>query len=112
MADDPVRNPTQAAHPIPLGTGHPFGTNVPSRKWRSELRTAPFTDQTGMVWVTDSTHLRMYHPRSNTVFTACSDQRFHQQPIKFGRAGGIALSEGKIFVVDSGKVMLLTAHED
>jgi hypothetical protein len=54
----------------------------------------------------------MYNPRSNTVFTACSDQRLHQQPIKFGRAGGIALSGGKIFVVDSGKVMLLTPHED
>jgi DNA-binding beta-propeller fold protein YncE len=89
-----------------------FADGRPALHTRFERPSGVAIDQTGMVWVTDSTHLRMYNPRSNTVFTACSDQRLHQQPIKFGRAGGIALSGGKIFVVDSGKVMLLTPHED
>jgi hypothetical protein len=56
----------------------------------------------------------MYSPRSNTVSTACSDQRLHQQPIKFRSASGIAVADGKIFVVESGsgKVLRLTPHED
>ena len=54
----------------------------------------------------------MYSPLTNTVSTACSDERLHQKPIKFEHAKGIAVSAGKIFVVDSNKIMLLTPHED
>jgi DNA-binding beta-propeller fold protein YncE len=96
---------------VPTDTAQ-FADRRPALQARFERPSGVAVDQTGMVWVTDGAHLRMYHPRSNTVFTACSDQRLHQQPIKFGRANGIALSGGKIFVVDSGKVMLLTPHED
>jgi hypothetical protein len=68
----------------------------------------------GTVWVADGTHVRMYVPLANAVFTACSDTMQHQQPIKFKGATGIALSQGKIFVVDSGanQIMRLTPHED
>jgi len=89
-----------------------FADRRPALQVRFERPTGVAVDETGMVWVTDGAHLRMYHPRSNTVFTACSDRRLHQQPIKFGHATGIALSGGKIFVVDSGKVLVLTPHED
>lgn len=68
-------------------------------------------DQAGTVWITDGTHLRFYSPLRNTVSTACSDQR-HERPIAFERMEGIALSEGRIFVVDGNKVLVLTPHPD
>jgi sugar lactone lactonase YvrE len=89
-----------------------FADRRPALQARFERPSGVAVDETGMVWVTDDAHLRMYHPRSNMVFTACSDQRVHQQPVKFTSAAGIAISGGKIFVVDSGKIMLLTPHED
>jgi DNA-binding beta-propeller fold protein YncE len=88
-----------------------FADARPALQTRFERPSGVAVDQTGTVWVTDSKHLRMYDPRSNTFFTACSDG-LHQQPIEFDRAVGIALSGGKIFVVDNARVMLLTPHED
>ena len=70
-------------------------------------------DPSGMVWVADGSHVRMYSPLSNTVSTACSDQGLHQQPIKFNNAfAGIALSGGKILVSASNQILALTPHED
>jgi DNA-binding beta-propeller fold protein YncE len=70
-------------------------------------------DPSGMVWVADGSHVRIYSPLSNTVSTACSDQGLHQQPIKFNNAfGGIALSGGKILVAASNQILALTPHED
>ena len=70
-------------------------------------------DPSGMVWVADGTHVRMYSPLSNTVSTACSDQGLHRQPIKFKNAfGGIALAGGKILVAASNQILALTPHED
>jgi DNA-binding beta-propeller fold protein YncE len=88
-----------------------FADGQPALQARFERPRGIAVDETGMVWVTDSKHLRMYHPRSNLVFTACSDPQ-HRKPIEFGAATGIALSGGNIFVVDNGRVMLLTPHED
>jgi DNA-binding beta-propeller fold protein YncE len=88
-----------------------FADGQPALRARFERPRSIAVDETGMVWVTDNKHLRMYHPRSNLVFTACSDPQ-HRKPIEFGAATGLALSGGKIFVVDHGRVMLLTPHED
>jgi hypothetical protein len=83
----------------------------PALQARFERPRGIAVDERGVVWVTDVKHLRMYDPRSNLVFTACSDPE-HRKPIEFGAATGLALSGGKIFVVDHGRVMLLTPHED
>ena len=89
-----------------------FADGQPALQARFERPRGIAVDESGMVWVTDAKHLRMYHPRSNLVFTACSDPQ-HRKPIEFsGGASGIALSGGKIFVVDNGRVMLLTPHAD
>ncbi|SRR6266487_969598 len=90
-----------------------FADERPALQARFERPSGLAIDQkTGMVWVGDGTHVRMYSPLTNTVSTACSDPTRHQEPIKFENAKGIAISEGKIFVVDSNKIMLLTPHED
>jgi DNA-binding beta-propeller fold protein YncE len=89
-----------------------FADNRPALQARFERPTGIAVDETGKVWVTDGAHLRMYQPRSGLVFTACSDQRLHQQPVTFTRTAGIALSKGNIFVIDAGKVMLVTPHQD
>jgi sugar lactone lactonase YvrE len=89
-----------------------FADKRPALQARFERPNGVAVDESGMVWVTDGAHLRMYHPRSNLVFTACSDQRLHQKPIEFGHTGGVALSGGKIFVATGGKVMVLTPHDD
>jgi DNA-binding beta-propeller fold protein YncE len=98
------------ADPGPNDAAH-FADGQPAQQARFERPRGIAVDETGMVWVTDSKHLRMYHPRSNLVLTACSDPQ-HRKPIEFGAATGIALSGGKIFVVDNGRVMLLTPHAD
>jgi DNA-binding beta-propeller fold protein YncE len=70
-------------------------------------------DPTGMVWVADGSHVRMYSPLSDTVSTVCSDKLVHLQPIKFdGAFVGIALSGGKILVTASNKILALTPQED
>jgi DNA-binding beta-propeller fold protein YncE len=91
-----------------------FADGRPALGARFERPTSLAIDQMGTVWVADGTHVRMYVPLANAVFTACSDTMQHQQPIKFKGATGIALSQGKIFVVDSGanQIMRLTPHED
>jgi DNA-binding beta-propeller fold protein YncE len=90
-----------------------FADERPALQARFEGPRGLAVDQkTGMVWVGDGTHVRMYSPLTNTVSTACSDRTRHQEPIKFENAKGVAISEGKIFVVDSNKIMLLTPHED
>jgi DNA-binding beta-propeller fold protein YncE len=89
-----------------------FADGRPALHARFERPSSLAVDQAGTVWVSDHTHVRMYSPLANTVSTACSDSGHHQEPIKFSRAHSIAISEGKIFVVDSNKIMLLTPHED
>ena len=89
-----------------------FVDGRPALHARFERPTALAVDQAGTVWVCDDTHLRMYFPRTNRVSTACSDQRLHQNPLKFKAISGIALSGGRIFVVDDGKVLRLIPHED
>jgi DNA-binding beta-propeller fold protein YncE len=88
-----------------------FADGQPALEARFERPRGIAVDKrTGIMFVTDVKHLRMYDPRSNLVFTACSDPE-HRKPIEFATgASGIALleDEGKIFVVDHGRVMLLT----
>jgi DNA-binding beta-propeller fold protein YncE len=91
-----------------------FADGRPALGARFERPTSLAIDPMGTVWVADGAHVRMYVPLANAVFTACSDTMQHQQPIKFKRATGIALSQGKIFVVDSGsnQIMRLTPRDD
>lgn len=89
-----------------------FADGRPALSARFERPSGVAVDQAGTVWVSDGTHVRMYSPLANTVSTACSDSGHHQEPIKFSRTRSIAIWEGKIFVVDSNKIMLLTPHED
>jgi NHL repeat-containing protein len=91
-----------------------FADGRPALGARFERPTGLAIDPMGTVWVADGTHVRMYVPLTNTVFTACSDTMQHQQPIKFKSAIGITLSRGKIFVVDAGanQIMRLTPRAD
>jgi DNA-binding beta-propeller fold protein YncE len=87
-----------------------FADGRPALHARFERPSGLAIDQAGTVWVSDSTHVRMYFPLANTVSTACSDAG--HQPIKFSRTKSIAIWEGKVLVVDSNKIMLLTPHGD
>ena len=60
--------------------------------------------------VADGTYVRMYFPLTNIVSIACSDH-MRREPIKFELARGIAISQGKIFVLDGSKIMVLTPRE-
>jgi sugar lactone lactonase YvrE len=91
-----------------------FADDRPALNARFEAVNGIAVDATGIVWVADRTHVRMYSPVTNTVSTACSDRGTHQQPVKFEDAVAIAVSDGKIFVVDNGanKIILLTPQPD
>jgi sugar lactone lactonase YvrE len=91
-----------------------FADDRPALNARFEAVNGIAVDATGIVWVADRTHVRMYSPVTNTVSTACSDGGTHQQPVKFEDAVAIAVSDGKIFVVDNGanKIILLTPQPD
>jgi DNA-binding beta-propeller fold protein YncE len=90
----------------------PLADRMPAMHARFEHPSGLAIDQFGTVWVGDGAHLRMYSPLTGTVSTACSDAIDHKQPIEFERATGIALSEGRVFVVDANKIMVLTPHND
>jgi DNA-binding beta-propeller fold protein YncE len=87
-----------------------FAKGVPALQARFQRPSGIAVDPTGMVWISDDKHLRIYDPGANTVSTACSD-REGKHPIAFGRAAGIALSGENIFVVDSGRVLQLTRKD-
>jgi len=89
-----------------------FLDNRPALQARFERPSGLAVDPSGMVWIADGSHVRMYSPLANTVSTVCSDRRLHQQPIKFDRALGIAVLGGKVFVVDANRIRILTPHED
>ncbi len=76
-----------------------FADDRPALNARFELVSGLAVDPTGIVWLADGTHVRMYSPFTNTVSTACSDKG-HQHPIEFVYATGIAFWEGNILVVD------------
>ena len=91
-----------------------FADARPALSARFERPSGLAVDSTGMVWVADGHHVRMFHLLTNTVYTACSDTMQHQQPIKFENATGIALFQGKIFVADAGanKILRLSPKND
>jgi len=82
--------------------------DVPAMHARFERPLGVAVDQAGTVWVADGTHVRMYFPTTNMVSTAVST---HLEPIKFEHAFGIAVLQGKIFVANGSKIMVLTMHE-
>jgi outer membrane lipoprotein-sorting protein len=94
--------------------------DIPALNARFESVNGLALDPTGIVWVADGTHMRIYSPITNTVSTACSDRGTHQQPIEFEDALAIAILDGKtildrkIHVVDNGanKIMVLTPQQD
>jgi hypothetical protein len=91
-----------------------FADDRPALNARFEALNGLAVDPMGLVWVADRTHARMYSPTTNTVSTACSDQGTHQQPVEFGDSLAIAVSDGKIFVVDNGanQIIRLTPQLD
>jgi DNA-binding beta-propeller fold protein YncE len=89
-----------------------FADGRPALHARFERPSGVAVDQAGTVYITDHTHVRIYSPLTNTVSTVCSDATHHQKPILFERAMGIAISQGRIFVSDSNKIVVLTPHDD
>jgi DNA-binding beta-propeller fold protein YncE len=91
-----------------------FADNRPALNARFEVVNGLAIDPTGLIWVADGTHVRMFSPLTSTVFTACSDQGTHQEPIEFDDALALAVFDGTIIVVDNGanKIMLLTPRPD
>jgi DNA-binding beta-propeller fold protein YncE len=88
-----------------------FADNIPALNARFEAAIGVAIDPTGVVWVADYTHVRMYSPITNTVSTARSDQGSHP-PIEFepGGAVAIAILDKDILVVDqtANKIIRLT----
>ncbi len=97
-----------------------FVDDIPALNARFESVNGIAIDATGLVWIADATHVRMYSPIANTVSTACSDQGTHQQPIEFQDALAITILAGttildrKVLVVDNGanQIIQLTPHLD
>jgi len=97
-----------------------FVDDIPALNARFETINGIAVDRTGLVWIADATHVRMYSPFTNAVSTVCSDQGTHQQPIEFKDALAIAILdqtnilERKILVVDNGanQIIQLTSHRD
>jgi DNA-binding beta-propeller fold protein YncE len=104
---------TVAGDGVPAVASDPaqFADERPALQARFERPLGLAIDETGLLWVADRTHVRMYSP-TNTVSTVCSDSMTHQQPIKFANAKGIAISKGKIFVVDDNQIKVLTPQPD
>jgi NHL repeat len=107
---------TAAGDGVPaVSTDNPeFADDRPALNARFESIAGIAVDPTGIVWVADGTHVRMYSPITNTVSTACSDQGTHQQPIAFQDAVAIAFLKGNILVVDNGanQIIQLAPHPD
>jgi DNA-binding beta-propeller fold protein YncE len=91
-----------------------FVDDRPALNARFEAINGIAVASSGLGWVADGTHVRMYSPITGTVSTACSDRGTHQQPIEFQDAVAIAILGNNILVVDNGanQIIQLTPQPD
>jgi streptogramin lyase len=91
-----------------------FADDRPALSARFEAVNGLAVDPTGIVWVADRTHVRMYSPLTNTVSTACFESGNPPTACRVGDALAVAVSSGEIFVADSGanQIIRLTPQPD